>query len=104
MNEEKVCFHHRAHRIHRENIFIFSKLSLWALCSLWLIFSFYEFIKGEPMKCRKCNGELVVKRSCRRVRLQCQSCRHEYQIHEVASDLDEKTSAILEQYTTIIYD
>ena len=29
---------------------------------------------------------------------------HEYQIHEVASDLDEKTSAILEQYTTIIYD
>ncbi|MEW6289683.1 MAG: dual CXXC motif small (seleno)protein [Thermodesulfobacteriota bacterium] len=56
------------------------------------------------MKCRKCNGELEVKRSCRRVRLQCKSCRHEYQVHEVASDLDEKTSAILEQYTTIIYD
>lgn len=56
------------------------------------------------MKCRKCNGELEVKRSCRRVRLQCKSCRREYQVHEVASDLDEKTSAILEQYTTIIYD
>lgn len=56
------------------------------------------------MKCRKCNGELFVNRSCRRVRMKCKSCQHEYHIHEVASDLDEKTSAILEQYTTIIYD
>ncbi|MFZ5760000.1 MAG: dual CXXC motif small (seleno)protein [Thermodesulfobacteriota bacterium] len=56
------------------------------------------------MQCRKCKGELVVKRSCRRVRLQCEKCRQEYQIHEVASELDDKTSAILEQYTAIIYD
>ncbi len=57
------------------------------------------------MKCRKCNkGELEVKRSCWRVRLKCKSCQHEFQIHEVAADLDDKTSAILEQYTTIIYD
>ena len=45
MNSQKICFHHRAHRDHGENIFIFNKLSLWALCSLCLIFSFYEFIE-----------------------------------------------------------
>lgn len=56
------------------------------------------------MKCRKCAGELEVKRMCRRVRLKCKSCGQEYQVHEVASELDEKTSAILEQYTSIIYD
>jgi hypothetical protein len=56
------------------------------------------------MKCKKCNGELIVKRMCRRVRLKCNSCLHEYQIHEVASDLDDKTVEILERYTAIIYD
>ncbi len=57
------------------------------------------------MKCRKCNeGELEVARSCRRVRMKCRKCHQEFQIHEVASDLDDKTCAILERYTAIIYD
>ncbi|MEN8141248.1 MAG: dual CXXC motif small (seleno)protein [Thermodesulfobacteriota bacterium] len=56
------------------------------------------------MKCKKCQGELEVARSCRRVRMRCTKCGHEYQIHEVASDLDDKTCAILERYTAIIYD
>lgn len=56
------------------------------------------------MKCRKCDGELEVARACRRVRMRCTSCGREYQIHEVAADLDEKTEAILEQYTALIYD
>lgn len=56
------------------------------------------------MQCRKCKGELVVKRMCRRVRLQCRNCKQEFQVHEVAADLDDKTVAILEQYTSIIYD
>ncbi len=56
------------------------------------------------MKCRECDGELEVARACRRVRMRCTSCGREYQIHEVAADLDEKTEAILEQYTALIYD
>jgi hypothetical protein len=56
------------------------------------------------MKCRKCDGELFVKRMCGRVRLKCKACHHEYQVHEVASDLDDKTVEILEGYTAIIYD
>ena len=56
------------------------------------------------MKCRKCEGTLEVLRMCRRVRMRCQKCGQEYQIHEVASDLDPATEAILERYTTIIYD
>ena len=56
------------------------------------------------MKCRECEGELEVARSCRRIRMRCTKCRMEYQIHEVAADLDDKTSAILEKYTAIIYD
>ena len=43
---EKSFFHHRAHGEHRENIFNYNQLSLWALCSLWLIFIFYDFINA----------------------------------------------------------
>ncbi len=56
------------------------------------------------MKCKKCKGTLEVLRRCRQVRLKCNTCHHEYQIHEVASDLDRATEAILERYTSIIYD
>jgi len=56
------------------------------------------------MKCRKCAGKLEVHRSCRRVRLRCTRCSKEYQIHEIASDLDKETEEILERYTVIIYD
>jgi uncharacterized Zn finger protein len=41
---------------------------------------------------------------CRRVRMKCTSCGKEYQIHEVAADLDPETEKILERYTAIIYD
>ncbi|SDO97578.1 hypothetical protein SAMN05660330_01496 [Desulforhopalus singaporensis] len=41
---------------------------------------------------------------CRKVRMRCTSCGKEYQIHEVASELDRKTEEILERYTAIIYD
>ncbi len=56
------------------------------------------------MKCEKCNEKLEVVRRCRQVRLKCKGCQKEYQIHEVASRLDEKTEAELNQYTSIIYD
>lgn len=56
------------------------------------------------MQCRKCKGKLEVLRQCRRVRLKCSKCRQEYQIHEVAQDLDAETEALLERYTCIIYD
>ncbi len=56
------------------------------------------------MKCRKCGKKLEVVRRCRQVRLRCRGCRHEYRIHEVAADLDAETEALLERYTTIIYD
>lgn len=41
---------------------------------------------------------------CRRVRMRCTECGAEYQIHEVAADLDAETEQILERYTAIIYD
>jgi hypothetical protein len=56
------------------------------------------------MQCRKCNHKLEVLRSCRRIRLRCTGCKKEYQIHEVASDLDPEIEKQLEKYTTIIYD
>jgi len=56
------------------------------------------------MKCEKCQNTLVVSRKCRRVRLQCTGCGHEYQIHEVAAQLDPETETLLEQYNSIIYD
>jgi len=56
------------------------------------------------MKCKKCEGRLEVLRMCRRVRLRCTACNHEYHIHEVADRLDKETEAILERYTCLIYD
>lgn len=56
------------------------------------------------MKCRHCSELLVVQRRCRQIRLHCTGCRREYQIHEVAADLDPQTEAELERYTCIIYD
>lgn len=56
------------------------------------------------MTCKKCNGKLDVVRMCRKVRLRCERCLHEYQVHEIADQLDSKTEAILGQYTSIIYD
>ena len=56
------------------------------------------------MQCKKCDGTLKVFRQCHRIRLKCQSCHHEYQIHEVAAELDAETEKLLESYTCIIYD
>ncbi len=56
------------------------------------------------MERKKCTGKLEVHRSCRRVRLRCTACGKEYQIHEVASELDRETEELLERYTAIIYD
>ena len=56
------------------------------------------------MQCRKCEKKLEVARRCREVKLRCTGCAHEYQVHEVAADLDAETEAILERYTCIIYD
>lgn len=56
------------------------------------------------MQCKKCDGTLEVLRQCRRVRLKCRNCQQEYQIHEVAADLDKETEEQLERYTCIIYD
>jgi DNA-directed RNA polymerase subunit M/transcription elongation factor TFIIS len=56
------------------------------------------------MQCKKCQGKLEVKRQCRRIRLQCSDCQQEYQIHEVAADLDAETEEQLARYTCIIYD
>jgi uncharacterized protein (DUF983 family) len=56
------------------------------------------------MKCKKCEGRLEVLRMCRRVRLRCVVCGHEYHIHEVADRLDKETEAVLERYTCLIYD
>ncbi len=56
------------------------------------------------MKCKKCAAKLEVHRMCRKVRMRCSSCKQEYQIHEVASELDRETEEILEKYTAIIYD
>ena len=56
------------------------------------------------MKCKKCAGKLEVHRACRRIRLRCMLCNKEYQIHEVASELDRETEKLLEKYTAIIYD
>lgn len=56
------------------------------------------------MKCKKCGEALKVQRRCRQVRLKCSGCHHEYQIHEVAADLDQATEAELERYTCIVYD
>ncbi len=36
--------------------------------------------------------------------MQCSVCNKEYNIHEVANQLDHETEKILEHYTAIIYD
>lgn len=41
---------------------------------------------------------------CRRVRMRCSECGKEYQIHEIASELDEETEELLGKYTSIVYD
>lgn len=56
------------------------------------------------MKCKECGGKLAVERRCRQVRLRCTKCGKEYQIHEVAADLDPEIEEQLARYTCIIYD
>lgn len=56
------------------------------------------------MQCRECANILEVLRTCGQVRLRCTGCKREYQIHEVANDLDPETEKLLENYPTIIYD
>ena len=56
------------------------------------------------MKCKNCGDKLEVYRACRRVRMKCSSCKKEFQIHEVADQLDEETEEIPSRYTTIVYD
>jgi hypothetical protein len=56
------------------------------------------------MKCKQCGHPLKVLRKCRQIRLQCDGCHKEYQIHEIAADLDQETEAELERFTCIIYD
>ncbi len=56
------------------------------------------------MKCKICSGKLEVHRLCRKVRMRCTACGKEYQIHEVASELDPETEEILARYTAIVYD
>ncbi len=56
------------------------------------------------MQCKKCGTPLEVLRRCGQVRLKCPGCGREYQIHEVAADLDPQTEAELERFPCIIYD
>ncbi len=56
------------------------------------------------MKCKKCNGDLEILRRCRKIHMQCNRCGQEFQIHEIADQLDPETEEILARYTTIIYD
>jgi len=56
------------------------------------------------MKCKECEGLLEVERRCRRVRMRCKECGREYQIHEVADQLDAETEEILASHTALIYD
>ena len=56
------------------------------------------------MNCRQCGARLRVERRCCRVRLKCSGCEREYQIHEVAAELDPATEAELERYSCLIYD
>ena len=58
----------------------------------------------DGMKCRECKGKLEILRMCRKVRMRCKKCGREYQIHEVAHELDRETEELLERYTVIIYD
>ncbi len=55
------------------------------------------------MICKKCGEKLEIARRCRQVKLCCRGCGHEYQVHEVAAELDPETEAALENYPCIIY-
>ena len=41
---------------------------------------------------------------CRRVRMRCKQCGHQYHIHEVIDQLDEATLEVLANQTAIVYD
>ena len=56
------------------------------------------------MKFNQCGHKLEIVRRCRQVCLKCIGCNHEYQVHEVAADLDPETEELLARYTCIIYD
>ncbi|WP_448872957.1 dual CXXC motif small (seleno)protein [Desulfobulbus propionicus] len=56
------------------------------------------------MKCDECGEQLHVQRRCRQVRLRCDGCQKEYQIHEVAANLDPEAELELERFPCIIYD
>lgn len=56
------------------------------------------------MQCKECRGRLEVLRTCRRVRMKCGKCGREYQIHEVADQMDPETEEVLSRYTCIVYD
>ncbi len=56
------------------------------------------------IKCRECSANLEVLRLCSRIRMRCSKCHREYQIHEIAGDLDPETEKLLENYTVLIYD
>jgi len=56
------------------------------------------------MYCKKCKGELEVLRMCRKIRMRCKGCGKEYQIHEIAAQLDRETEEKLERYSAVIYD
>jgi len=56
------------------------------------------------MRCKKCKGKLEILRMCRKIRMQCKECGREYQIREIADQLDPATEELLERYNTIIYD
>jgi len=56
------------------------------------------------MQCKGCQAALEIVRSCRRIRMKCTKCGNEYQIHEVADQLDEATEEILGRWTVLIYD
>ena len=55
------------------------------------------------MQCKKCEGKLEVARSCWRVKMRCMRCGLEYEINEVAHELDAETEEILARYPSIIY-
>jgi predicted amidophosphoribosyltransferase len=56
------------------------------------------------MICEDCGAKLKVVRRCRQVRLKCDGCGREFQVHEVADRLDAETEEILANSTSIIYD
>ena len=65
----------------------------------------YLIIKdNSQMRCKKCIGKLEILRTCGKVQMRCRNCNKEYQIHEVADQINPETEEILESYTAIIYD